>query len=125
MAFIANSSHCKNINLLKFSFSIYADSSYRSWETQPSDEVKNVLLKIMSIGHVNKIPTMQFFTEISRNTQSKSYIRLSLTECVWEFRNNALWDTHKHCPIVSPLCHSIFYRSLQKSMILSIQKLVK
>ena len=21
---------------------------------------------------------------------------LSLTECVWEFRNNALWNTHKH-----------------------------
>ena len=32
---------------------------------------------------------------ISKNTQSKSYT-LSLTECVWEFRNNALWDTHQH-----------------------------
>ena len=21
---------------------------------------------------------------------------LSLTECVWEFQNNALWDTHQH-----------------------------
>ena len=46
------------------------------------------------IGHVNNIPTMHFFNGISRNTQSKSYIMLSLTECVWEFRNNALLDTH-------------------------------
>ena len=45
-----------------------------------------------TIAHVNNIPTMQFFTGISRNTQSKSDM-LSLTECVWEFRNNALWDT--------------------------------
>ena len=48
-----------------------------------------------SIGHVYNIPTMQFFTGISRYTQSKSYM-LSLTESVWEFRNNALWDTHQH-----------------------------
>ena len=40
-----------------------------------------------TIGHVNNIPTMQFFTGISRYTQSKSYM-VSLTECVWEFRNN-------------------------------------
>ena len=46
-----------------------------------------------NIGHVNDIPPMQFLIGISRNTQSKSYI-LSLTECVWEFKNNALWDTH-------------------------------
>ena len=37
------------------------------------------------IGRVNNIPTMQFFTGISRNTQSKSYM-LSLTECVWDFQ---------------------------------------
>ena len=46
--------------------------------------------------HVNNIPTMQFFTGISRNTLSKSYM-LSLTECLWEHRehrNNGLWDTH-------------------------------
>ena len=48
---------------------------------------------VMVIGHVNNIPTMHFFTGISRNTQSKSYM-LSLTECVWDFQNNALWDTH-------------------------------
>ena len=46
----------------------------------------------VSVEHVNNIPTMQVFTEISRNTQSKSYM-LSLTECIWEFPNNALWDT--------------------------------
>ena len=42
---------------------------------------------------VNTIPTMQCSIVISRNTQSKSYM-LSLSECVWEFRNNGLWDTH-------------------------------
>ena len=50
------------------------------------------VLETLSIGHVNNIPTMQLITGISRNTQSKSYM-LSLTECDWEFRNNALWDT--------------------------------
>ena len=45
------------------------------------------------IRHVNNIPTMQYFTGISRNTQSKSYM-LPLTECDWDFQNNALWDTH-------------------------------
>ena len=50
-------------------------------------------VKYIPLGHVNSIPTMQFFTGISRNTQSKSCIQ-SLTKCVWEFKNNALWDTH-------------------------------
>ena len=36
---------------------------------------------------------MRLFTEISRNTQSKPYM-LSLTECVWDFQNSELWDTH-------------------------------
>ena len=42
---------------------------------------------------VNNIPTMQFITGISRNTQLKPYMP-SLTECVWEFRNDALRDTN-------------------------------
>ena len=33
----------------------------------------------VAIGHVNNIPTMQFYNGISRNTRSKSYM-LSLTE---------------------------------------------
>ena len=41
------------------------------------------------IGHVHYITTMQLFTEISRNTQSKLYT-LSLTEGVWDFQNDAL-----------------------------------
>ena len=45
----------------------------------------------MIIGHVHNIPTMQFFIGISRNTRSEYYMLL-LTECVWEFRNNA-FDT--------------------------------
>ena len=57
-------------------------------------EVQDLIIGSRSrIGHVNNIPTMQLFTGIPRNTQSKCYM-LSLTECVWEFRNNALWDTH-------------------------------
>ena len=42
----------------------------------------------MIIGHVNNIPTMQFFIGISRTTLSEYYMLL-LTECVWGFRNNA------------------------------------
>ena len=38
---------------------------------------------------------MKFFTGITRNTQSKSYM-LSLSERVWDFQNNVLWDTHCH-----------------------------
>ena len=45
--------------------------------------------------HVNKIPPMQFFTGISRNTQSKSYM-LSLAECVLDFQNNAYRDNDDH-----------------------------
>ena len=49
----------------------------------------------LRIGHFNNIHAMQFFPGVSRNTRSKSYMP-SLTECVWEFQNNALWDTHQH-----------------------------
>ena len=35
---------------------------------------------------------MQSFSEISKNTQPKSYT-VSLTEYPWEFQNNALWGT--------------------------------
>ena len=45
-----------------------------------------------TMGHVNEYPTKQLLTRISSNTQSKSDM-LSLTECVWKFQNNALWDT--------------------------------
>ena len=45
------------------------------------------------IGHFNEYPTMQFLTGISRNTQSKLYM-LSLTECVRDFQNSALWEAH-------------------------------
>ena len=45
--------------------------------------------------------TMQLVTGISRNTQSKSYTcMLSLTECVWKFQNDALWDTNLHALLV-------------------------
>ena len=51
------------------------------------------LQKPQAVGHVNNIPTMQFLIGIFRITQSKLYI-LSLIECVWDFQNNALRDTH-------------------------------
>ena len=54
-----------------------------------------LVAEITPIGHFNNIPTMQFFTGIPRNILSKSYT-LSLTECAWDFHNNALWDTHQH-----------------------------
>ena len=38
---------------------------------------------------------MQFFTGISRITHSKSHMP-SLTESIWKFRNDELWDTHYH-----------------------------
>ena len=44
------------------------------------------------IGHVNSIPTIPLSTGISRKI-SQPYM-LSLTECAWEFRNNALWCTN-------------------------------
>ena len=43
--------------------------------------------------HVHNIPTMHLFSGIFRNTKSKSFM-LWLTECVWKFHNNVLWDTH-------------------------------
>ena len=55
-------------------------------------------------GHGNNIPAMQLLTGISRNTQLKSHMYvLSLAECVWEFPNNALWDTRYHAllPLLS------------------------
>ena len=47
---------------------------------------------LITIGLVNNILTVQFFTGIFRNTQWKSCL-LSLTECVWDSWNNALCDT--------------------------------
>ena len=43
------------------------------------------------LGHVRNLPTMQIFTGISRNTQSK--IICAIIDCVQDFQNNALWDT--------------------------------
>ena len=44
-------------------------------------------------GMLTIFPQCSFFTGISRNFQSKFFM-LSLTGCVWEFQNNALWYTH-------------------------------
>ena len=57
-------------------------------------------------------PTMQYFTGISRNTQSKSYM-LSLTECAWGDRNNDSC-THPTMSIHGPLidCDDCFFLSM-------------
>ena len=56
-------------------------------------------VQLCLIGLVNNIPTMHLVTGIYKNTQSKSDT-LSLTASVWEFRNNALWDTYEHALFV-------------------------
>ena len=55
------------------------------------------------IWHVKNIPTMQYFTDSSRNAQSKSYM-LSLPECVWEFLNK-----HYVILIIMPYYECFFF----------------
>ena len=62
---------------------------YRILCNEESDLIKQP--KAERIGHVNNIPTMQFFTGVSKNTQSKSYIYIIIDLVSREFRNNALW----------------------------------
>mgnify|MGYP001797648885 CR=1 FL=1 len=50
---------------------------------------------IYQIVHVGNIPTMQFFSGISRNTPSELTMQSS-TQCVRNFQNNTLRDTRKH-----------------------------
>ena len=65
-----------------------------------------------SIGHVQEYPIMHCF-RIPRDTQSKSYMR-SLTECVRDSQNNALWDTHKHVLLDFAMsCHLHCFYKLQ------------
>ena len=77
------------------------------------------------IGHVNTIPTMQFFTEISRNTQANSYM-LSMTEYVWEFQNDVLLDTQRLdtvCLLDDSLRERAFhYRALQGISAVHLQR---
>ena len=61
--------------------------------TQKQFAILTLVCTKILIGYVKKVPSMQSFSEISRNTQPKSYT-VSLTEYPWEFQNNALWDTH-------------------------------
>ena len=56
----------------------------------------NPTTQCVMMGHVNNIPTMQFRSVIPRNAQSKWCYMTSLTESVWEFRNEALWGTLLH-----------------------------
>ena len=54
---------------------------------------------------------MQFFSGISKNILSYQKM-LSLTECVWEFRNNALWDTHQHALLMQAFPVFIHYQEV-------------
>ena len=82
-----------------FSLSSYNNQSAYSavvWVMNSQSEFARVMYEPRYeslIEHVNKIPTMQFFTGIFKNTQSELYM-LSLTEWVCDFQNNVLWDTH-------------------------------
>ena len=67
-----------HINLANFQADIN-DNKDKKFQTTPFHKVQSCIL-----GHVNNIPTMQFFTAISRNTSSKS-LMLSLTEGIWDF----------------------------------------
>ena len=44
---------------------------------------------------LTKFPQCNFSLELLDILKSKFYM-LSLSEFVWEFQNNALWDTHEH-----------------------------
>ena len=48
------------------------------------------------IKHVNNVSPNANFTGISEKYSIRILFMLSMTECVWEFQNNALWDTHQH-----------------------------
>ena len=80
--------------------------------TETAQNIIQNTLHYCIIGCVYNIPTMQFLTGISRNTQSKSYM-LSFTEFVWDFQNNALWDNQSIFLFFTPV-HLI--RSWSKSM---------
>ena len=72
------------------------------------------------LKHVYNVFTMQFLSGISRNTQSRSDMlslptsgkSRHLAECVWDFQNDVLWDTHQNAPLLfaqatkQALCHA-------------------
>ena len=55
-----------------------------------------LMVTLLSIGRVKNIPTMLFFTEIL--SQNLIYV-CNHWLSVWEFQNNAFWDTH-YCAII-------------------------
>ena len=48
-----------------------------------------ILVSMRTIGHCNLL--LEFPEILSQN-----HITLSLTECFWDFQNNAMRDSHKH-----------------------------
>ena len=71
----------------------------------------------LTIGYVNSIPKMQFslkFLEILSHN-----LMFSLTECVREFQNNALWESlicpNRKLPKLFQFVHSQNIETLQRS----------
>ena len=58
---------------------------------------------IKETGHANNSPTMQFSAGISRKYSVR--ILYAIIECVRDFQNNALWDTHLHALLVWSLAY--------------------
>ena len=63
-----------------------------SKQTQREQDIYDIF---QVIGHVNNDSHTVNVNWNSEEYSVKSY-GLSLTEYVWEFHNNALWDTHEH-----------------------------
>ena len=71
-----------------------------------------------STGHVNKISTIQFLTEIHRITQPNPYMIL-LFKYPWEFQGDVLWDILYHIQFTKALCYIIFALLLRLKALLS------
>ena len=57
---------------------------------------------LIQMGHVNNIPTLQSLLDFPE-ILSQNHI-LSVTECVWDFQTNALWDTRYHALLLCNVC---------------------
>ena len=54
------------------------------------------MLWFVNIGYVDEYLTMQFFTGTFRITLSQGHKYAIIDWVVWDFQNNAFWDTNVH-----------------------------
>ena len=97
--------HSPSIKMIQTSAGSNKATGYRKYCTESYIGVRTYSWpcndnSLISIGLVNNIPTMLFFTGISRNTLTKSYMLL-LTECVWDSQIMHVSDTHYHALLVA------------------------